>query len=64
MIEETATILKGENSRIEISPQGSGFRYVMFLRGEKVLEGDDYESYDDVVNNLSVLHEVLKEIFG
>jgi hypothetical protein len=62
--EEYKETLVGGEFVIKILQEEALFEYFVYKNNELLWTGDTYETYDEVINELSAMHEALRAIFG
>jgi len=62
--EEYKDTLVGGEFVIKILQEEALFEYFVYKNNELLWTGDTYETYDEVITELSVMHEALHAIFG
>jgi hypothetical protein len=64
-MDEQAKTLVGGDFRIEILEENGFFEYELWGPKEKlIICGGDFETYDELIEELSEFHQGLKAIFG
>jgi hypothetical protein len=64
-MDEQAKTLVGGDFRIEILDDTGRFEYELWGPKDKlIICGGDFDTYDEVIEDLSELHQGLKAIFG